>query len=222
MKHAELIAQIGVLSLVLFMCYVYFLPMVDHTGIEYTQVNYIPEMQVGGVEREIVQVAQIPDMVNPIFGKDFIRISEGGDFGYRYSPWSGNPVEHLGIDLFGAKNAQITAALSGKVLHNWLPPGIHNGRVYKGHKIGGGYTVIDHGNGLMTHYMHNSQSFVHEGETVTQGQVIARQGATGMAKGQHLHFAVSTDTVWAVVDGEMVIESCVWQNPRQYIKEFRE
>jgi len=54
----------------------------------------------------------------------------------------------------------------------------------------GGCVVLDHGQGLMTIYMHLSEMKVKEGDQVTRGQEIALSGGTGRATGPHLHVAV--------------------------------
>ena len=59
----------------------------------------------------------------------------------------------------------------------------------------GYFIVIDHGNGLATAYAHNSRLLVKEGDLVTQGQVIAKSGSTGLSTGPHLHFEVRKDGV---------------------------
>lgn len=50
--------------------------------------------------------------------------------------------------------------------------------------------VIDHGQGLLTLYLHLSKFLVKEGDTVEKGQEIALSGGTGRATGPHLHLAV--------------------------------
>jgi murein DD-endopeptidase MepM/ murein hydrolase activator NlpD len=50
--------------------------------------------------------------------------------------------------------------------------------------------VVDHGNGLLTFYMHFSEIKVKEGDHVARGQVLGASGGTGRVTGPHLHFAV--------------------------------
>ena len=99
-------------------------------------------------------------------------------FGYRIHPVLGRRIFHSGIDIGVDYGTPVHAAAAGVVVEaDWM----------------GGYgnaVLIDHGNGLSTIYGHNTSLTVSAGQTVSQGQLIAYSGATGMATGPHVHFEV--------------------------------
>ena len=104
------------------------------------------------------------------------RLSSG--YGYRNHPRSGRREFHTGIDLPAPRGTNIVAAQGGTVILS----GWHGGF--------GTTVIIDHGNGLSTLYAHNSANLVSVGDRVSQGDVIARVGSTGVSTGPHLHFEV--------------------------------
>lgn len=85
---------------------------------------------------------------------------------------------HYGYDLASLAGAPIQASNRGKVVFA-AELGIY------GHCV-----IIDHGLGLHTLYGHLSSISVQVGDVVEQGQEIGHSGQTGLAGGDHLHFAV--------------------------------
>ena len=85
---------------------------------------------------------------------------------------------HLGFDLASTANAPIRAANAGRVIF----------ADYLG--IFGNCVVIDHGMGLQSLYAHLSSIDAATGDEVGRDDVIGLSGQTGLAGGDHLHFAV--------------------------------
>jgi murein DD-endopeptidase MepM/ murein hydrolase activator NlpD len=90
---------------------------------------------------------------------------------------------HLGYDLAATQHVGVEASNDGRVVYA-APLGIY-----------GNCIVVDHGYGLQTIYGHLSQIGVHEGDMVKRGQVMGTSGQTGMAGGDHIHFAMQLDGV---------------------------
>lgn len=99
-------------------------------------------------------------------------------FGRRSAPVAGASTFHKGIDIPCPSGSDIVAAESGTVL------------IATYSSSAGNYVMINHGNGIMTVYMHNSQLCVSVGQQVSKGQVIAKAGSTGYSTGPHCHFGV--------------------------------
>ncbi len=99
-------------------------------------------------------------------------------FGGRVDPISGHRSFHPGLDIAVPRGTAVHAVAEGIV-------------TYAGVRHGYGNVVeIDHGDGYMTRYAHNSKLLVHPGEHVHVGQVIADSGSTGRSTGPHVHFEV--------------------------------
>ncbi|HSR65080.1 MAG TPA: M23 family metallopeptidase [Xanthomonadaceae bacterium] len=99
-------------------------------------------------------------------------------FGGRADPFGGGAAFHKGIDFHASIGDPVLAVADGVVS-------------YAGQRSGYGNVVeIDHGNGYVTRYAHNSRLLVRVGELVHQGQQVARAGSTGRSTGAHVHFEV--------------------------------
>jgi murein DD-endopeptidase MepM/ murein hydrolase activator NlpD len=85
---------------------------------------------------------------------------------------------HTGLDLYGSTTTQVLAPARGVVvLADFLT-------------VRGNVTYIDHGWGVFSGFLHQSQILVRPGELVTPGQVIGYVGGTGRVTGPHLHWEV--------------------------------
>ena len=110
---------------------------------------------------------------------------------YGYRNIFGGSSFHGGLDIANKAGTDIVAADGGEV-------------IYAGWMSGYGYLVqIDHLNGYVTYYGHNSSLLVSVGDKVFKGQHIAEMGSTGRSTGNHCHFEVR-------LNGER-------QNPADYL-----
>ena len=106
-------------------------------------------------------------------------ISSG--FGARSDPFDGHSATHLGLDFDAPFGSDVMAVADGVV-------------TWSGQRSGYGNVVeIDHGNGYMTRYAHNSANLVEVGARVHAGQAIALVGSTGRSTGPHCHLEVWLD-----------------------------
>jgi murein DD-endopeptidase MepM/ murein hydrolase activator NlpD len=121
--------------------------------------------------------------------------------------WSGKfraPVDVPISDVFGTRRT-----FNGKVqsMHQGLdyaaPPGTPVSAVNAGTVLlagplyfEGNCVVLDHGQGLLTLYLHLSEIKVKQGERIARGQEIGLSGGTGRATGPHLHLAVRWQGVY--------------------------
>ncbi len=95
-------------------------------------------------------------------------------FGHRESGIGSS--NHQGIDIANDGGTPIMASDGGVVIFS---------DTYNGYGL---LVKIQHDNGDVTYYAHNSRNLVKEGDVVEQGDVIALMGCTGVASGNHVHF----------------------------------
>jgi len=87
-----------------------------------------------------------------------------------------------GIDFAAPVGSIIRASADGVVISS-----ISNGGWNGGY---GNYVIISHDNGSQTLYAHTQKNFVKVGDTVEQGEMIAKVGMTGKTTGPHVHFEI--------------------------------
>lgn len=116
--------------------------------------------------------------INSFFGTR--RSYNGSDYTYF----------HSGIDFGGGQGAEVIAPALGRV--------VFAGKL----EIRGNATIIDHGWGIYTGYLHQSEIYVQVGDLISPGQLIGRVGNTGRSSGAHLH--------WEVWAGGVQVEPYDW------------
>ena len=121
--------------------------------------------------------------VNPLPGLNRISIT-GGDY---MDPAYGMGFPHTGIDLAAAQGTTLFSVGTGEVIvaRDSGGPGLS-------------YIAIDHGNGIISKYLHVSAIYVNQGDVVNAGDVIGlsggapgSHGAGIFTTGSHLHFEIN-------------------------------
>jgi murein DD-endopeptidase MepM/ murein hydrolase activator NlpD len=111
--------------------------------------------------------------------------------------WQARPISkaiHYGFDLASTAGAKVTAA-NGGVVAFAEDLGIY-----------GLCVLIDHGLGVHSLYAHLSKMDVNAGDSVEKGATLGRSGATGLAGGDHLHFAILV--------GGYYVDPLEWWDPK--------
>lgn len=90
---------------------------------------------------------------------------------------------HGGVDLRSPHGRPVVAAAGGVV------------RIAQMFRLHGGTIGIDHGQGVVSLYLHLSKVAVPEGTEVKAGDLVGYVGATGFATGPHLHWALNVHGV---------------------------
>ena len=94
----------------------------------------------------------------------------------RFHPVQKRWKAHRGIDYAAKPGTPVVAAGNGTVTHSTY------------NKYNGNYVFIQHGNGIVTKYLHFTKRKVKKGQRVKQNQIIGTVGSTGLASGPHLHY----------------------------------
>ena len=118
---------------------------------------------------------------------------------------SGPPVEARGLRCFRNPAGLLTARYKA-CIRGWtyaVPTGTPVSAANAGTVLlagplyfEGNCVVLDHGQGLLTLYLHLSEVKVNKASGLTRGQEIGLSGGTGRATGPHLHLAVRWQGVY--------------------------
>jgi murein DD-endopeptidase MepM/ murein hydrolase activator NlpD len=128
-----------------------------------------------GLLGELLMNRNLSEEVRPT-GRPIKKGWLSSGYGMRKDPFSGKKAFHHGLDFAGKLGSDVIAVAAGVV--TWV-----------GEEGGYGSLVeIDHGDGYVSRYAHNSSILVKPGDTVAKGQIIARMGSSGRSTGPHVHF----------------------------------
>ena len=109
----------------------------------------------------------VPGIISSLFGSQRVL--------------NGVPKEpHMGVDIAAPQGTPIHAPAGGIV--SLAEPDFY---------FDGGITLLDHGHGVSTCYVHQSKLLVKAGDKVARGDVIGLVGMTGRATGPHLHWGLN-------------------------------
>ncbi|WP_328755409.1 M23 family metallopeptidase [Geomonas propionica] len=97
-------------------------------------------------------------------------------YGMRHDPIDGHQRHHNGVDIAVPTGTSVKAIAAGRVIES----AAHGGY--------GNLVTIQHADGMVSMYGHNSQLEVRVGDQVEAGQTVALSGSTGRSTGPHVHF----------------------------------
>ncbi len=104
---------------------------------------------------------------------------ESGTFGSQRIDNGVAMSPHFGVDMAAPVGTPIHAPAAGTVA------------ISDDYYLDGGFTLIDHGQGVSTCYLHQSRRLVKLGDAVKRGQLIGNIGQTGRATGPHMHWEMN-------------------------------
>ena len=145
----------------------------NNSGDETAKQNALSHFTIQKGRSATRVIANGPELCWPVDGTTITSY-----FGLRDAPTAGASTDHGAIDIGASVGDNVYACEAGTVtIAGWSDSA-------------GNWVVIDHGNGYVSKYMHNSELKVSAGDVVSKGQVIALAGSTGISTGPHCHFQI--------------------------------
>ena len=159
------------------------------------RINFAPgKAGVEATELELKQVAAFKATVSPdkLWDGKFIAPNQGrtsSPYGVRryYNGELAKDYYHRGLDYAGGYGSAVVAPAGGKV----VLVGYEN----KGFRVHGNVVGVDHGQGLVSIFMHMSKIDVQPGQLLEPGDRIGAIGTTGASTGPHLHWGLYVNAV---------------------------
>ena len=145
-------------------------------------------------EMELKRVAAFKTTVTPnkLWDGQFIAPNKGrtsSPYGVRrkYNGKLAEDYYHRGLDYAGGYGSAVVAPAGGEV--------VLVGYEKDGFKVHGNVVGVNHGQGLVSIFMHMSKITVEEGDTISPGDQIGAIGTTGASTGPHLHWGLYANGV---------------------------
>ncbi len=151
---------------------------------------------------ELNRVREFKELVTPqkfwqgtFIRPNVARVSTG--FGVRryYNGVFANDYYHKGVDYAGGYGSPVVAPAAGKVRLI--------GKESEGFHVHGNIVGVDHGQGVLSIFMHLQDINVAEGAMVEAGQQIGTIGSTGASTGPHLH--------WGLYVNQVAVDPVPWR-----------
>ncbi|RMF22702.1 MAG: M23 family peptidase [Cyanobacteria bacterium J083] len=153
------------------------------------RIRLSPSKSGSATQLELDRVAKFKQLVTPqkFWQGAFLKPNKGRVstvFGVRryYNGVFASGYYHRGVDYAGNSGSLIIAPAAGKVMLV--------GREKQGFKVHGNTVGIDHGQGVLSIFLHMRDIYVQEGDFVQAGQKIGTVGSTGASTGPHLHWGL--------------------------------
>jgi murein DD-endopeptidase MepM/ murein hydrolase activator NlpD len=158
---------------------------------EIERINGLPQATVTPPPQVIARISKEAEQIylarmTNAPGSDFISGFdwpapgiESGVFGSQRIDNGVGVAPHFGVDMAAPVGTPIHAPAAGTVT------------ISDDYYLDGGFTLLDHGQGVSTCYLHQSKRLVKVGDTVKRGQLLGLIGQTGRATGPHLHWAMN-------------------------------
>lgn len=148
--------------------------LLDANDLNDIEISFNTRLFIPGASLSITELRKA-------MGELFIYPIQGrltSPFGYRRDPFTGRKSFHSGIDLAAPEGTKIKVILDGTV------------SLTSYSRIFGNYMIVTHPNGYQSLYGHLSRFNAKKGEQVSQGDIIALVGNTGLSTGPHVHLSI--------------------------------